>query len=440
MSKTGTLITNMQKYATRPEWEPLLNVVMREHIENAADALEVEPPDIGEIMGDQSGSFIGIVFEDFATRRRADGTCMAADYLKRAGWRENGYARKYLEALIDSRLRLYEVTDVTPGKGLTLRPLDVAKGTTAEPVFVHEKSASQHLSRWDVISARVLRVQEEFVLAGGVLPVRPDQTKVMLKTYASLRKTDSSSDPMPSLCTTAWVAWLHAGQSAPLPQIVNRDGDELLMSKSRLPLLARADEIAAIMNTLPEWEPASDHHPRWVWLATGEVPAAKTKSRRKSQSVSPAGTLLGEAVLERKHLVFTTNSRQRMERGLLVLQEALGNKIGPALTSYEQMDLDAMPVPGGPATSASAMPSPEEQHGMILAVLDRHYRETMRMPIPALGNKTPAQAVKTKAGRGKVIAWLKDLERSTAQGATQRGMPAYDFGWMWEELGLSEER
>ncbi|MFZ5530058.1 MAG: hypothetical protein ACOY4U_03280, partial [Pseudomonadota bacterium] len=377
------------------------------------------------------------VFEDFATRRRADGHCMAADYLKRAGWRENGYARKYLEALIDSRLHLYEVTDVRPGTGLTLRLLDVPKGTTEEPVFVHEKSGSQQLSRWDVISARILCVQEEYVLAGGVLPVRSDQSKELLKAYARLSKANSI-DPMPSLCTTAWIAWLHTVQTAPRPQVVNHDGDDILMGKSRLPLLARADEIAAVMNTLPGWESASDHHLRWVWLASGEAPATRPKSRRKSQPVSPAGTLLGETVLERKHLVFTTNSRQRMERGLLLLQQALGDKVGPARTSYEQMDIDAMPAPGGPAISE--LPSPDDQHGMILAILDRHYRETIRMPIPALGNMTAAQALKTQAGRIKVIAWLKDLERSTAQSATQRGMPAYDFGWMWEELGLSEER
>jgi hypothetical protein len=441
MSKTGNLIANLQKYATRPEWETLLDAVMREHIERAADVIRLPMSEIGDIVGDQSGEFIATVFEDFATRRRVDGTCMAAEYLKRAGWRENGYARKYLEALINSRLRLYEVTDVKPGTGMSLRPLDVPKGKNEEPVFVHEKSGSQFLLRWDVISARVLRVQEEFVLAGGVLPVRPDQPKNLLKAYARLRKADSSgSDPMPSLCTTAWIAWLYESQNAPGPHVTNRDGDELLMSKCRLPLLARADEIAAVMNTLPEWEPASDHHLRWVWLSTGEAPATKPKSRRKPQQVSPAGTLLGEAVLESKHLVFTTNSRQRMERGLHALQKALGNKVGPAMTSYEQMDLNAIPVSGGAPATESTMPSPDEQHGMILAILDRHYRETLRMPIPALGNKTPAQAVKTKAGREKTIAWLKDLERSTAQGAAHRGMPVYDFGWMWEELGLNEAR
>ncbi len=347
MSKTGSLITNMQKYATRPEWKSLFGEVIREHMEHAAEALDVDPADISDIVGDQSGEFIATVFEDFATRRRADGTCMAADYLKRAGWRESGYAR--------------------------------------------------------------------------------------------LRKADSSADPMPSLSTTAWIAWLNAGKFAPRPQVVNRDGDELLLSKSRLPLLARAEEIAAIMNTLPGWEPASDNHLRWVWLASGEAPDVTPKARKKSQPGSPAGTLLGDAVIERKHLVFATNSRQRMERGLLMLQEALRDKVGPALISYEEMDLNAVPVPDGGAAPA-AMPSPEGQHDMILAILDRHYRETIRMPIPALGNKTPAQAVKTKAGRERTIAWLKDLERSTAHGAMQRGMPAYNFGWMWEELGLSRDR
>lgn len=439
MSKTGLLITNMQKYATRPEWETLLHATFREHIDEAADALDVDPADISDIVGDHSGEFIATVFEDFATRRRADGTCMAAEYLKRAGWRENGYARKYLEALIDSRLRLYEVTDVRPGTGLTLRPLDVPKGKAEEPVFVHEKSGSQHLSRWDVLSARILRVHEEYVLAGGALPVRPDRTKNLIKAHARLHKIDNSHDPMPSLCTTAWITWLHEAQNAPRPRIVNHDGDEILMGKSRLPLLAPANDIAAVMNTLPGWEPDPDHHLRWAWLATAEAPAGKPKSRRESESVSPAGTLLGEVVLERKHLVFTTNSRQRMERGLLMLQQALGNKVGPALTRYEAMDLNAIPAPSG-GTPSTAMPSPEEQHEMILAVLDRHYRETMRTPIPALGNKTPAQALKTKTGRERTIAWLKDLERSTAQREGQDGMPAYDFGWMWEELGLGGER
>lgn len=440
MSKTGPLIANLQKYATRPAWETLLAVVIREHMENAADALGVEPTEISDIVGDHAGQLIATIFEDFATRRRADGTCMAADYLKHAGWRENGYARQYLDALIDSRLRLYEVTNVVPGQGLTLRPLDVAKGKREEPVFVHEKSGSQSLSRWDVIAARILHVQNEFVLAGGVLPLPPDQTKDLLKAYVRLSKAASGYDVMPLLCTSTWTAWLHAGQNAQRPHIVNRDGDDLVMSKSRLPLLARADAIAATMNTLPGWEPAAEHHLRWVWLADGKPPPSTSKTRRKPTHVSPAGTLLGEAALEGKHLVFMTNSRPRTERGLLILQQALGDKVGPALTRYEEVDLNALPAPGRELTQAADAPSPEEQHGMILAILDRHYRETFKQPIPALGNKTPTQAIKTKAGRAKTIAWLKDLERSTAQGAAHRGMPAYDFAWMWEALGLADER
>lgn len=440
MSKTGLLITNLQKYATRPEWEDGFRAVIEEHMASAATNLGIAPEDVGPLIGDESGSFIGIVFEDFATRRRADGNCMAADYLKRAGWRENGYARKYLEALIDSRLRLYEAIEVMPGESITLRALDTAKGSPEEPVFVHEKSGSQSLTRRDIICARVLHVHDEYILAGGVLALRADQTREILKHAIRRKKSDPDTDPMPTLCTTAWVAWLYAVQHAPRPQMVNRDGDDILMSKSRLPLLARADEIATIMNTLPDWESDPNHYLRWVWLANGKSPASSPKTKRKSAAASPAGTLLGEVVLEAKHLVFTSNSRQRMERGLLLLQQALIGKIGPALTSYEQMDLDSLPQQKpGPQATREEIP-PDEQHGMILAILDRHYRETITQPIPALGNKTPMQAVKTKAGREKTIAWLKDLERGTARSAAQRGMPAYDFAWMWEQLGLGDER
>lgn len=437
MSKTGSLIANLQAYATRPDWEPLLGTVFREHLQNAADALGLAPGDIGPLVGAQSGEFIATVFEDFATRARADGNCLAADYLKRAGWRENGYAQQYLEAFIDSQLRLYEVTDVQPGVGLELRPLKGPKGQPAASVFVHEKAGSKGLRRWDVISARVLRVQDEYVLAGGVLPVRPGQATDLLKAHARLSKA-GGPDPMPSLCTTAWVAWLYDSQTAPHPTLVNRDGDEILMGKSRLPLQGSADDIAALLDTLPGWESAPDQPRRWVWLASGQAPAASAKSRRKAAEGSPAGTLLGEAVLEPRHLEFTTNSRQRMERGLQILQQAIGDRVGPALTSYTPVDLNDLPAPGGNAPEE--MPSPEEQAAMILAVMDRHYRETLRQPVPALGNKTPVQAVKTKVGRARVIAWLKELERNTAAGNAAHGMPPYDFGWMWDELGLTAER
>ena len=60
--------------------------------------------------------------------------------------------------------------------------------------------------------------------------------------------------------------------------------------------------------------------------------------------------------------------------------------------------------------------------------------------LPALGNQTPRKAVMTAKGRKKVIAWLKMLENQSAQPRFEDPMGAYDFTWLWRELGVGDER
>jgi hypothetical protein len=39
-----------------------------------------------------------------------------------------------------------------------------------------------------------------------------------------------------------------------------------------------------------------------------------------------------------------------------------------------------------------------------------------------------------------VAEWLKYLENQTAHQAVSGAVPAYDFGWMWEELKIADLR
>jgi hypothetical protein len=73
---------------------------------------------------------------------------------------------------------------------------------------------------------------------------------------------------------------------------------------------------------------------------------------------------------------------------------------------------------------------------------NRHYRHCLDEPIPALDNKTPRQRVRSKAGRAKVVAWLKYLENAELHrtGADTQGTRPYDFTWMWEDLKLTDYR
>ena len=83
----------------------------------------------------------------------------------------------------------------------------------------------------------------------------------------------------------------------------------------------------------------------------------------------------------------------------------------------------------------------DEERSIVHQALTDHYRNTLDEPIPALGNQTPRKAVKTAKGRKKVIAWLKMLENQSAQQQRPEDpMGAYDFTWLWRELGVGDER
>ena len=49
--------------------------------------------------------------------------------------------------------------------------------------------------------------------------------------------------------------------------------------------------------------------------------------------------------------------------------------------------------------------------------------------------RTPREAAGLKSARPRVISLLKAME-NMAERDRREGRPAYDFGWMWAELGL----
>ncbi|MEN8131555.1 MAG: PEGA domain-containing protein [Pseudomonadota bacterium] len=52
---------------------------------------------------------------------------------------------------------------------------------------------------------------------------------------------------------------------------------------------------------------------------------------------------------------------------------------------------------------------------MLREVKERHYADLADQPLPALGGKTPLEAVRTKAGRDQVDLLLKGFENYKAR-------------------------
>jgi hypothetical protein len=95
-------------------------------------------------------------------------------------------------------------------------------------------------------------------------------------------------------------------------------------------------------------------------------------------------------------------------------------------------------IGGGAPASAGDVP-PEVEAQVVRAFYEKHYREWLDIPVPALGDRTPRHAARLKTLRPALIKLIESIERQGDQ-ALPDGRPAYDAGWMWAELGVERPR
>jgi hypothetical protein len=108
------------------------------------------------------------------------------------------------------------------------------------------------------------------------------------------------------------------------------------------------------------------------------------------------------------------------------------NKVSLVFESSEELI-------GGDESDTAAAIAPEVEAQAVRAFYEKHYREWLDIPVPALGDRTPRHAARLKTVRPMLIELLKSIERQGEQ-ALPDGSPAYDATWMWQELGLERAR
>jgi hypothetical protein len=212
--------------------------------------------------------------------------------------------------------------------------------------------------------------------------------------------------------------WLELVARRPLPTSVTAEGDEVLLCKAVFDVRDRAALEAALANH-PELERQDDGS--YAWLAEKADEAGFRRG-------------FGTFVLEKGRVVLETMSRQRAERGRALLDAAAGPAVAYRATSHESVQRALERRPARRARPEDEVP-PEAAAEILHAFYERHYRGWLDEPLPSLAGRTPREAAGLKSARPKVIALLKDMENLSARERLE-GRPAYDFDWMWGELGL----
>ena len=439
-------ISDLLAFISREDdWRDRLQEVVAEHLMPALEEFEIDHDGLVDLLGEQwSGVLWGCGFEDFLSCRYEDGNIVDL-YLKRRGWKETALNRDYFAALRDTPVSLYEVSDVQPGTSMALRDLL----TDADPVTVREKSASRTLKQWDRIAVRVVAQRDHHVISGALLPFRTETVEFLfegLRDALKLKKRDAlrlSREQLLGCAPIFTAAWLFTELDRALSpaeiQLTNSDGDDVQFHELRFPLASGVTQkvVAARLEGVKAFEPEGAKF--WNWLSARKGRGGQAGGGLMLDTQMDAATVLGTLELKGKALLVNVNSATRAAMAEALVAEACGDLLKRPLTTIqtvEQMRDDHRD--SGPQAGADEIP-PEIARELMQEHLDQHYRETLDAPNPALGGKSPRAAVRTAAGRKKVVEWLKYLENGSARHGDGT-IAEHDFGWMWEELGLQDLR
>jgi hypothetical protein len=403
------------------DWRERLQDVVAEHLLPAVEEFEIDQDGLAGLLGEQwSGVLWGCGFDDFLGQHYEDGNIVDL-YLKRRGWKETALNRAYFTALRDAPVSLYEVSEVQPGTSMVLR--DVL--SDAATVTVREKSATRTLKQWDHIAVRVVPERDHHVISGALLPFRPEavdflfaglQDALKLKKRDALRLTRDQLLGCAPIFTSAWLfTEIDRALTPAQPQFTNSDGDDVLFHDLRYPLASGVTQksLAERLDRMKGFVPEGKKF--WNWLAARKARGGKAGGGIMLDTQMEGATVLGSVELKGKTLLVNVNSAERAAKVQTLIGAAAGDLLRAPLTTIrtvEQVRADKRRE--GPSEAADEIP-PEIAHQFMWDHLDDHYRETLDAPIPALGGKSPRQAVRTAAGREKVIGWLKMLENRSAE-------------------------
>ncbi len=354
----------------------------------------------------------------------------ALHFLTERGGRLSEYERATLECNLASWLSQWEVRRVEPGVGVELLDL-----LTAETRFVHEVRGSRSLERWMVVMGSVVDYPEVSVL-GGVhpRPLRPVESAVPLAEMRRALGVRTRRVPIarlraPEAQLASLQAWHRAvaeqARQALAPRIVhNTDGDLLVFCTDHFNLApgSRA-EVFARLAAVPDAHP---EQPDSVDVVVFSRPG-------NPMHASWDNTIVGRASFTGDRLMAETNSIQRADS----LRRLIEQTAGP-LVRHRARDVRGLGelLENPPERPSKPLPVPDqspELQALMRDFLERHYDTWPDSHLPALGGRTPREAVESPRLRMRLVALLKDMERLEG---TKPEPERFDVGRLWRELGL----
>jgi hypothetical protein len=468
----GHSLEGLIKWLHREEWRDRFAETFDAHLLPACEQTGLEANEVVAKLGEDwfTRTVWGSAFEDFLTRDFDGGTNIVDDYLKRRGWKESASTRTYMGALRSSVPSLYEVSDIVRDKSFKAR--DLVQG--GDPLLIIERSATRSLNQWDRIVTRVVQIGSQTHISGAILQFDYETSEQILQLLRDITKRSHKSkrnlsgvfdsnanDPAiigamfqraalrvaAPMITAGWLINIIDNElSSSAIELQNIEGEEIMFCTLHYPLLAKANpgDIRSALNRCPEFRQESPTFWNWRSLQKSAKAAPKSINSKSAYTfltkLDDGSLVLGGLELRERSLILSVNSRGRTDRGRALLSPLLRGLVGSPLVEIQALD-QVMNSHKNPSPPLELNLTEDERRAVVHESLNRHYREMLDQPAPILGNKSPRAAAKTAKGRQKVADWLKLIENHSVKSVgPNNAMATHDFGWLWDELGVSDLR
>ena len=343
--------------------------------------------------------------------------------------------RLWLERATEEPLTLWKIVGVSPGEGLELQDL-LDEG--AETVWTAERSGSRRLRRTEVIAARLARWNGGWEIAA--LYSIPDHEVLRLVSHLEDEVGAGGADPRQArrvgrLIRDYWVRLFTRRQ--PIPDIVDSGGDPIEMTTDHWQVM---DEVELKRRLAAEPDVVGTRERGWSRL---QDPGAETS--RTLLALNPGK--------RPDRLEVFARTRKLADEGRRWLEGVAGRSL--RYLTREIVDPMSKRVLGGEASGGRSMavesfrigdqtpPGPEGEippdlkSRLIEKLYRQQYAGMADRSIPALGDKTPRQALRERGGERRVRLWLEGFERTEGRMAEDDGREPVDLGFLWQEIGLA---
>lgn len=374
----------------------------------------------------------------------------------RAGLVARSYFERYgsglseLEALIFDRattepVSFYEVLRSEPGESLLLR--DILIGGETEVI---ERSASRMLRPGDIAYGQIWRLPEVATLGRlAPLPIPPRNKVEIVGLRAKLRKKIVRQNR--ELCATDLVRYAEQIRSVYLdirdalltpPRLCNTDGDPILFHT--LTFHIGSAQVALDALAPMAWGLSKEDLLEGAQvdaegvLQSLEIEWAKAGNRKFK---TWDNTILGRLKIAGRTLIAEVNSKKRADTvrheiehrlGILAVHQSTVTETPEELVKKRKLEKTS----DAAASESNDPPLDPEARQQAEEMVRQQMESWVHQKIPALGARTPSEAVQDPDGREMVEALLLDWERGNERVGSARSIP-FDFASLRRLLHLA---